>query len=136
MIFVIIDGRNLESTNMKFQLGEENSSALRISFGFFHNISMVLVNLLERTELFTVSQEIKEQLVLALTDLVTLVASVSTYFHKAIRGLTKKSISVNIHATFSGQIESFRGRCERISESMWKHQLLKDDLDGERGNFT
>lgn len=96
---------------------------------------MVLVNLLERTELFAVSQEIKEQLVLALTDLVTLVASVSTYFHKALRGLTKPSISVNIYGTFSGQIESFRGRCEKISEAMWKHQLLKDDLDGERGEF-
>uniref|UniRef100_A0A093V712 Vegetative incompatibility protein HET-E-1 n=1 Tax=Talaromyces marneffei PM1 TaxID=1077442 RepID=A0A093V712_TALMA len=96
------------------------------------HISMVLVNLLERTELFTVSQETKEQLVLALTDLVTLVASVSTYFHKALRGLTKPSISVNIYGTFSAQIESFRGRCEKISEAMWKHQLLKDDLDGER----
>lgn len=96
---------------------------------------MVLVNLLERTELFAVSQEIKEQLVLALTDLVTLVASVSTYFHKALRGLTKPSISVNIYGTFSGQIESFRGRCERISEAMWKHQILKDGLDGERGEF-
>ncbi|KAE8553775.1 hypothetical protein EYB25_005157 [Talaromyces marneffei] len=114
------------------ELGEENSSALRISFGFFYSISMVLVNLLERTELFTVSQETKEQLVLALTDLVTLVASVSTYFHKALRGLTKPSISVNIYGTFSAQIESFRGRCEKISEAMWKHQLLKDDLDGER----
>jgi len=114
------------------ELGEENASALRVSFGFFYSISMVLVNLLERTELFAVSQEIKEQLVLALTDLVTLVASVSTYFHKALRGLTKPSISVNIYGTFSGQIESFRGRCEKISEAMWKHQLLKDDLDGER----
>ncbi|EED17341.1 NACHT domain protein [Talaromyces stipitatus ATCC 10500] len=114
------------------ELGEENSSALRISFGFFYSISMVLVNLLERTELFAVSQEIKEQLVLALTDLVTLVASVSTYFHKALRGLTKPIISVNIYGTFSGQIESFRSRCDKISEAMWKHQLLKDDLDGER----
>lgn len=96
---------------------------------------MVLVNLLERTELFAVSQEIKEQLVLALTDLVTLVASVSTYFHKALRGLKKPSISVNIYGTFSGQIGSFRGRCEKISEAMWKHQLLKDGLDGERGRF-
>ncbi|OKL61378.1 hypothetical protein UA08_03701 [Talaromyces atroroseus] len=114
------------------ELGEENSSALKVSFGFFYSTSLILVNLLERTELFSVSQEIKEQLVLALTDLVTLVASVSTHFHKALRGLSKASISVNIYGTFSGQIESFRSRCEKISQAMWKHQLLKDGLDGER----
>ncbi|OJJ46551.1 hypothetical protein ASPZODRAFT_16305 [Penicilliopsis zonata CBS 506.65] len=114
------------------ELGEENASALKISFGFFYSTSMVLVNLLERTELFTVSQDIREQLVLALSDLVTLVARVSTYFHKALRGLSRESISINIYGTFAGQIENFRGRCDKIAEAMWKHQLLKDGLDGNR----
>jgi hypothetical protein len=104
-----------------------------ISFGFFYNTSVALVNLLERAELFSVSQEIREQLVLALADLVTLVASVSTHFHKALRGLTTESVSVNIYSTFSGQIESFRGRCDKIAEAMWRHQLIREDLDGDRG---
>lgn len=103
------------------------------SFGFFYSTSMVLVNLLERIELFSVSQEIREQLVLALADLVTLVATVSTHFHKAISGMTTASISIDIYNTFPGQIQTFRDRCERISESMWRHQLLKENLEGDRG---
>lgn len=104
-----------------------------ISFGFFYSTSSALVNLLERTELFSVSQEIKEQLILALADLVTLVASVSTHYHKAIRGLTTASVSVNIYDTFPGQIQAFRERCGRISEAMWRHQLAKENIDTERG---
>ncbi|CEJ60718.1 hypothetical protein PMG11_09281 [Penicillium brasilianum] len=118
--------------SMLLELGKDNAPALMISFGFFYSTSSALVNLLERTELFSVSQEIKEQLILALADLVTLVASVSTHFHKAIRGLTTASVSVNIYDTFPGQIQSFRERCGKISEAMWRHQLAKENIDTER----
>ncbi|KAL2808077.1 hypothetical protein BJX63DRAFT_52411 [Aspergillus granulosus] len=114
------------------ELGRENAAALMISFGFFYSISIPLANLLERTELFTVTQEVQEQLILAFSDLVTLVASVSTHFHNAIRGLTTASVSVNIYGTFPGQIQTFQKRCEKIAESMWRHQLLKDNLDGDK----
>ncbi|KAL2833125.1 hypothetical protein BJY01DRAFT_253617 [Aspergillus pseudoustus] len=117
---------------MLLELGRENAAALMISFGFFYSISIPLANLLERTELFTVTQEVQEQLILALSDLVTLVASVSTHFHKAIRGLTTASVSVNIYRTFPGQIQTFQQRCEKIAESMWRHQLLRDNLDGDK----
>ncbi|KAL4953776.1 hypothetical protein BDW69DRAFT_150925 [Aspergillus filifer] len=117
---------------MLLELGRENATALMLSFGFFYSISMSLVNLLERTELFSVTQDIQEQLVLALSDLVTLVANVSTHFHQAIRGLTSASVSVNIYRTFSGQIQTFQQRCERISESMWRHQLLRENFDADQ----
>ncbi|KAI9372368.1 hypothetical protein BJX61DRAFT_552942 [Aspergillus egyptiacus] len=114
------------------ELGRENASALMTSFGFFYNISTSLVNLLERTELFTVTHEIQEQLILALSDLVTLVASVSTHFHKAVRGMTTASVSINISRTFPSQIQAFQRRCKRIAESMWKYQLIRENLDGDR----
>lgn len=107
-----------------------------ISFGFFYSTSTTLVNLLERTELFSVSQEIKEQLILALADLVTLISSVSTHFHQAISGLTTASISVNIYDTFPGQIQSFKDRCSKISEAMWRHQLARENIDTERGTVN
>ncbi|KAK2736384.1 hypothetical protein FQN55_001680 [Onygenales sp. PD_40] len=117
---------------MLLELGKENAHALVLTFGFFYSTSMVLLNLLERAELFNVSQEIREHLVLALGDLVTLVASVSTYFHRAIRGLTKGSISVNIYVTFPGQIQAFHQRCEKITESMWSHQFQKENVEGDK----
>ncbi|KFA51835.1 hypothetical protein S40293_04090 [Stachybotrys chartarum IBT 40293] len=110
-------------------LGKENASALMISFGFFYNMSLSLANLLERIELFTVSQDIREQLVLALSDLVTLVASVATRFHNATRGLAVASISVDIHSTFPNEIKSFVERCNKTAEAMWRHQLVKEGID-------
>ncbi|KAJ6134419.1 hypothetical protein N7523_000741 [Penicillium sp. IBT 18751x] len=114
------------------QLGKENAPALMVSFGFFYSTSSTLVNLLDRTELFDVSQDIKEQLILALADLVTLVASVSTHFHQAISGLTDAEVTVNIYDTFPGQIQSFKDRCSKISETMWRHQLAKENIDTEK----
>lgn len=103
------------------------------TFGFFHSTSLGLANLLERTELFGVSQEIREQLVLALSDLVTLVASVATHFHKAISGMTTATTSIDIYEVFSSQIHTFSDRCEKIAESMWRHQLLKENFEEEKG---
>jgi hypothetical protein len=117
---------------MLLQLGKENATALMVSFGFFYSTSSTLVNLLERTELFDVSQDIKEQLILALADLVTLVASVSTHYHQAISGLTDASVSINIYETFPGQIQSFKDRCAKISETMWRLQLTKENIDTEK----
>ncbi|KAJ5727408.1 hypothetical protein N7493_005228 [Penicillium malachiteum] len=113
-------------------LGKENAAALMISFGFFYSTSSTLVNLLERTELFNVSHEIKDQLILALGDLVTLVANVSTHFHQAINKLTTASISVNIYETFSAYITTFKDRCNKIAEAMWRHQLAQQNVDTER----
>ncbi|KAI6362061.1 hypothetical protein MCOR25_006296 [Pyricularia grisea] len=115
--------------SLLLELGKENAGALMVSFGFFYSMSMPLVNLLECTELFSVSQETSEQLVMALSDLVTVVASVATYFHKAIRGLTNTSVSVNIYSTFAPQIKTFLERCEKTSESMWKHELQRENAD-------
>lgn len=107
-----------------------------ISFGFFYSMSQPLSNLLERSELFGVSQEIKEQLASAMSDLVTLVASVSTHFHQAIRGLTNTYLSINIYSTFPAEIRAFTSRCERTAESMWKYQLMKEGIDASTGQCT
>lgn len=116
-------------------MGKENASALTTSLGFFYSISTTLVDLLERTEMFRVSQEIREHLVLALTDLVTIVASVATQFYKAIRSAPSDSesaaVSVNIYSTFAEPIKTFRDRCDRIAEAMWRHQLVAHDLGAQ-----
>ncbi len=117
------------------QLGRKNASALMIVFGFLYINSIPLVNLLERTELFGVSQEILEQLSLALSDLVTLVANVATHFHEAIRQSSTQSVSINMYSTFSAKIKSFHERCEDIALSMWRHKVLADDMDPDAGIY-
>lgn len=105
-----------------------------VMFGFFCSCSQELVNLLDRAELFAVSQDIKDQLVLALADLVTLVVCVATHFHKSLRGIASESVSIDIYSSFPGPIESFRSRCEHVSGLMWKHQLLREGFNEATGN--
>ncbi|RAL01455.1 NACHT domain protein [Aspergillus ibericus CBS 121593] len=110
------------------KLGDENASALMTSFGFFYSNSSALGNLLERTELFSVTGDIRRQLVQALEDLVHLVARVSTRFQKAVLELGEESEYeyINIYETFPEEIHRFRRGCEEIGESMWQQQLLKE----------
>ncbi|GFF70345.1 hypothetical protein IFM61392_02911 [Aspergillus lentulus] len=114
------------------ELGDENASALVDVFGFFYRCSTGLENLLHRTELFLVSQSIKDQLILALADLVTLVVGVATHCHHSLGSLASGSVSIDIYSTFAASIESFRSRCEHISEMMWRHQLLGAGLHEDK----
>ncbi|KAJ5286422.1 hypothetical protein N7524_001728 [Penicillium chrysogenum] len=114
------------------ELGEENSSALLDLFMFFYRFSTDLEHLLDRAELFSVSQGVKDQLILALADLVTVVVGVATYFHKSAGRLTPGSTSVEVYSTFAGPIESLRSRCELAAELLWKHQLLVEGLSDKK----
>ncbi|KAL2824352.1 hypothetical protein BDW59DRAFT_162455 [Aspergillus cavernicola] len=117
---------------MLLELGGENAATLMIPFGFFYRISISLRNLLERIKLFSVTQDIQEQLILALSNLVTLIASVSNLLYKVIRGLPGASLPVNLYHTFSGQTQTLQLRFEEIAESMWKNQLLRENVNGDR----
>ncbi|KAK8099894.1 NACHT domain protein [Apiospora kogelbergensis] len=114
------------------KLGKDNASALTTSLGFFYSISGNLVDLLERAEMFQASHDIRGHLVLAMTDLVTLVASIATYFYKAIRSSSTDSTSINIYSTFAEQISTFQDRCNKIAESMWRHQLLAHGMSADK----
>ncbi|KAJ5644212.1 uncharacterized protein N7484_006719 [Penicillium longicatenatum] len=113
------------------ELGESNAPALMGLFGFFYRCSAGLGNLLDRAELFVVSSDVKDQLILALADLVTLVVQVTTHFHRLL--LSSESVSVDIYSTFPSPIDSFRGRCDHASELMWRHQLMREGFDSIEG---
>jgi hypothetical protein len=124
----------VNSLTVIMQLGEANAPALMDLFGYFYRFSSGLGNLLDRAELFVVSSDIKDQLVLALADLVTLVVSVAKHFHGLL--LSSESVSVDIYSTFPGPIDSFRDRCEHASELIWRHQLMREGFDGDKGMPT
>ncbi|KAL4996903.1 hypothetical protein BDV10DRAFT_186709 [Aspergillus recurvatus] len=110
------------------EFGEENADALLDLFKFFYRCSVALNNLLSRAELFAVSHTIKDQVILALADLVALVVGIVTHFHERLGDLQCRSVTINIHNTFAESIENFRTRCEHVSELMWRHQLLQEGL--------
>ncbi|KAE8360311.1 hypothetical protein BDV27DRAFT_167921 [Aspergillus caelatus] len=116
------------------KLGEENSCALMSLFGFFYRCSTGLGSVLDRAELFQVSGDIKDQLSLALADLVTLVVGIATHFRKTIPAAGY--LHVDIYSEFSDPIHNFRSRCERISELMWKYQLQREGYDSTKVTDT
>lgn len=118
----------------RVQLGEQNAPALMNLFGFFYRCSAGLGNLLDRAELFVVSLDIKDQLILALADLVTLVVCIATHFHRSL--LASESVSIDIYSTFPESIDTFRGRCDQVSELMWRHQLTREGHHGDEGNIV
>lgn len=114
-------------------MGKGNADALMAVFGFFYSMSMTLSNLLFRAELFKVAPDIREELVRCLKDLVNLVASIALYFRKTLDLMTAESVTIDIHGTFPDEIRAFRGRCEKITEAMWKYQLLQENLPTDQG---
>ena len=104
---------------------EDNARALMTSFGFFYSLSARLVNLLERTELFDVSTDIRHQLNSALIALVELVHGVTRKFDEQIHG-GSEAITIELYETFHEQINYFREKCDSIAEAMWFHQLSRE----------
>ena len=69
------------------QLGHENSAALEKAFTVFYRFSLSFSSLLHRSELLAATSEIREQLCLMYTDLLSLVIDVAIRFYKAVNGM-------------------------------------------------
>ncbi|KAJ5102457.1 hypothetical protein N7532_002986 [Penicillium argentinense] len=116
---------------MLLELGRENAPALMIPFSFFYETSSELEKVSRSAEVI-INQEVKDQLSFALFDLLSLVAEVSTYFHRAISDFTSSSVSIDIRDTFTAQIEQFKSRCVKVTLAVARHVLVKEGVDPER----
>jgi hypothetical protein len=68
------------------QLGHDNSAALDRAFSVLYKFSLSFSSVLRRSELLAATPEIREQLCLLFTDLLTLVVDVSIKFYKTVNG--------------------------------------------------
>jgi hypothetical protein len=68
------------------QLGHTNSAALDKAFSVLYKFSLSISSVLRRSELLAGTPEIREQLCLLFTDLLTLVVDVSIKFYKTVNG--------------------------------------------------
>ncbi|KAF1964590.1 hypothetical protein BU23DRAFT_492067 [Bimuria novae-zelandiae CBS 107.79] len=113
------------------ELGYENSAALDRAFAFFYKFALSFSAILRRAELFSSSAtaEVKEQLCLMYTDLLSLVVDVAITFYKAVKGMSTSYVSIDIFETFGDTIDSFHSRQEKIIECLWKTQIDRQGLD-------
>lgn len=74
------------------KLGYENSETLDKSFTVFYKFSLAFSSLLHRSELLAATSDIREQLCLMYTDLLSLVVDVAVRFYKTVNGMFSLSL--------------------------------------------
>jgi hypothetical protein len=71
---------------MTFQLSHDNSEALDKAFSVFYKFAISFSSVLHRSELLAATSEIREQLCMLYTDLLSLVVDVAVKFYKTVHG--------------------------------------------------
>jgi hypothetical protein len=108
---------------------------------------MSFSSVLHRSELLAASPEIREQICLLYTDLITLVVDVGIKFYKTVNGMlasipqrssacannslgmTSGSVNLDIFELFGETIETFRGRQNTVIELIWQSQIENEDFE-------
>ena len=73
------------------QLGHDNSEALDKAFSVFYKFALSFSSIFGRSELLAATPEIREQLCLLYTDLLSLVVDVAIRFYKTVNGESQSS---------------------------------------------
>lgn len=115
------------------ELGSENSEALGAAFGLFNSTTIALAALLDRSELFEVSTEVREQLAMSFTDVLRLFSNVAIRYRRTVTGMTSVHSSLDLYSAFSSVIKEFRARCIHISTLMWRYQMKQSGYELEEG---
>ncbi|KAF2261879.1 hypothetical protein CC78DRAFT_469263 [Lojkania enalia] len=111
------------------ELGHENSKALDNAFTVFYKFSLSFSSLLHRSEILAATSEIREQLCLMYTDMLSLVVDVAIRFYKTVKGMTTSFVSLDIFDVFGDTIDAFRSRQTNITELIWSYQIENEGLD-------
>ncbi|KAH7383257.1 hypothetical protein BKA66DRAFT_417658 [Pyrenochaeta sp. MPI-SDFR-AT-0127] len=111
------------------ELSHNNSEALDKAFSVFYKFAMSFSSVLQRSELLAATPEIREQLCVLYTDLVSLVVDVSIRFYKTVNGMTSGRTSLDIFEIFGDTIETFRTRQNTVIELIWDSQIENEDFE-------
>ncbi|OAK96279.1 hypothetical protein IQ06DRAFT_229985 [Phaeosphaeriaceae sp. SRC1lsM3a] len=111
------------------ELSHNNSEALDKAFSVFYKFAMSFSSVLHRSELLAATPEIREQLCLLYTDLLSLVVDVAVRFYKTVHGMTAGTVSLDIFELFGETIEAFRTRQNSVIELIWDSQIENEEFE-------
>ncbi|KAF2715445.1 NACHT domain-containing protein [Pleomassaria siparia CBS 279.74] len=111
------------------ELSHANSEALDRAFSVFHKFAMSFSSVLRRSELLAATPEIREQLCLLYTDLLSLVVDVAVRFYKTVNGMTSGHVSLDIFELFGDTIDSFRTRQNSVIDLVWDSQIENESFE-------
>jgi hypothetical protein len=90
---------------------------------------MSFSSVLRRSELLAATPEIREQLCLLYTDLLSLVVDVAIKFYKTVNGMISGHVSLDIFQLFGETIETFRTRQNSVIELVWDSQIENENFE-------
>ena len=90
---------------------------------------MSFSSVLRRSELLAATPEIREQLCLLYTDLLSFVVDVAIKFYKTVNGMVSGHVSLDIFQLFGDTIETFRTRQNSIIELVWDSQIDNESFE-------
>ena len=114
----------------------------------FYKFSLSFSKVLHRAELLAATSEVREQLCLLYTDLLSLIVDVAVRFYKTANGLsplhissllltlagmTSGSVSLDILELFGETIEAFRNRQNTVVELIWDSQIQSEEFEEGEG---
>lgn len=92
------------------ELGEENASALNITFGVFYKLGLSLSFLRSHETKLSLNSHIREDVGKAFNDIHSLVFDVAIYYQSTVRGISTGGISLDFNSIFRGSLNNFYRR--------------------------
>lgn len=93
------------------------------AFSIFHEYGLAFAFYLRHYTLLRTIPEARQELSLALGDMLGLTTEVTIYYRKSIRTMSTTAVTVDFNITFGRLMESFIQHKDRIANMFWTYQL-------------
>ncbi|KAK8116735.1 nacht domain protein [Apiospora kogelbergensis] len=108
-------------------LGPNQAEALELAFSYAREYGLTLDMCRHNVDTIMAIPEARQQLGLALADMITHAVNVALFYRNSVRTITNKSIVIDFdwNATFGDRIGTFIGRRQRIADLIWAWKLKR-----------
>ncbi|KAH7050107.1 hypothetical protein B0J12DRAFT_699514 [Macrophomina phaseolina] len=105
------------------QLGPGQGEAMERAFSIFHEYGLAFAFYLRHYSLLRTIPEARQELSLALGDMLGLAIEITIFYRKSIRSMSTTAVTVDFNITFGRLMESFIQHKDRIANMFWTYQL-------------
>ncbi|KAJ5888603.1 nacht domain protein [Penicillium taxi] len=112
-----------ECFQILLQMGPTQGEALETVFAIFHEYGLIFDFYLRNYSLLRSIPEARQELSLALADILGLSVEITVYYRKSSKTMSTSSVTLEFNVTFGKLMDSFMQRKDRITSVMWTYQL-------------
>lgn len=113
-------------------MGPSQGIAIERAFSIFHQFGLVFTFYIRNYGILREIAEARQEMGLALADMLTLIVEVTVHYHKSVRIMSSNSVTVDFNIQFGSLMDSFIRHRDNIISIMWMHQLRNSsEIHGE-----